>query len=141
MRGETFITAESRYLILYDGSCGLCNRAVQWLLLRDKQDRFRFCALESASGKAIVSKAPLHIRQSDSIILQANNQFYHQSTAVLKAGIALGGRYRAFAIFLLVPRFLRDWVYRFVARNRKRWWPFDPACMLLRPEWTHKFLD
>lgn len=141
VRGETFLIPEDKMLLLYDGDCGLCNRAVQWLLQRDRRDTFRFCALQSATAKQILESAPPAIRNSDSIILYAGHRFFHLSTAALKAAAGLGGKYRLLSVFLWIPAFLRDSIYRFIARNRKRWWPYGPSCALPRQPWQHKFID
>jgi predicted DCC family thiol-disulfide oxidoreductase YuxK len=138
---ETILIPDGKLLLLYDGDCGLCNRAVQWLLRRDKNDTFLFCPLQSPKAQSLLENAPLKIRNSDSIVLYANGDFYNLSGAILRAGAALGGVYRLFWIAFLFPPFLRDGVYRFIARNRKRWWPFDASCMLPDATSRHKFID
>lgn len=141
MRGETFLIPDNKLLLLYDGDCGLCNRAVQWLLHRDQQDLFLFCPLQSKIAQQLLETAPPFIRNSDSIVLYTGSHFYYQSTAVLKSAVALGGKYCLLSSLLWMPRWLRDTVYMFIARNRKRWWPYGPSCALPRGNWQHKFID
>ncbi|MGC4058139.1 MAG: DCC1-like thiol-disulfide oxidoreductase family protein [Chitinophagaceae bacterium] len=135
------ITERGSYILLFDGDCSLCNRAVQWVLRRDRKDQFRFGSLQSEKGQKLLLSAPAAVAASDSVILITGGKYYHESTAALKTIVALGGIYRFAAPLMLLPRSLRDRIYRWVARNRKRWWPYDATCMIPRKEWEHKFID
>jgi len=134
------------HLVLYDGVCGLCDRFVQFLLRVDRQDRLRFAALQGSIGTEILKR---HGRESDALstVLVVPNypsetsELLERSDAALFALASAGGIYRAASLFRVVPRALRDAVYRFVAERRHRMFAPLDACPVPRPETRAKFLD
>jgi len=132
---------EDKYIILFDGVCNLCNSAINFVILRDPNNRFLFAPLQSASGEALVKKYHIDTSQVDSIILIKNNTAYSKSTAALKIAQSLSGLWPLFTLFIIIPPFIRNWVYDFVARNRYQWYGKKEACMIPTPELKSKFLD
>ena len=107
-------------VILFDGVCNLCNNSVQFIIKRDPMGRFRFAALQSAAAESLLKSTgagPL----PDSIVLVRDGRVYTQSGAVLRIARELRGLWPLAYAFIIVPRPLRDWAYRLVARNRYRW--------------------
>lgn len=136
---KTNIPAEPPVL-LFDGVCNLCNAAVQWVLLRDRRGLFRFAALQSEVGKRLLREHGMDTENIDTVVLVQEREVFLRSDAALEIAWKVGGFWRIFYIFKIVPRFLRDVVYDFVARNRYRWFGRQAACMLPRPEWSGRFL-
>lgn len=120
-------------LVLYDGVCGLCDRTVQFLLRVDREQLLRFAPLQGETAAAIRNRHP-QLDGVDSIayVKTASGQedVYVRSTAVLKILKEAGGAWRLLAVFLLVPRAIRDAVYDWVARNRYRWFGRYDNCPL-----------
>lgn len=111
-------------VVLFDGVCNLCNASVQWLIERDPPGRFRYASLQSAAARRLLSDRldPAEIEAlPDAIVLVDEAGVHTASTAALRIARRLDLPWKAFAAFLVVPRFLRDGVYRFIARNRYRW--------------------
>lgn len=142
-------------VILFDGVCNLCNATVRFVIERDRRGRFRFAPLQAPAAQTLISRladpgtAPppaVLLSETDregpaSIILVEGSRAYVKSTAALRIARHLGGVYRALYALVLVPRFIRDAVYDFVARNRYGWFGKRDACMVPTPELRDRFLS
>jgi predicted DCC family thiol-disulfide oxidoreductase YuxK len=127
-------------LILFDGVCNLCDSSVQFILLRDKKDRFRFASLQSDYGQNILKQHNLPTEKFNSLALIENGKLYQRSTGALRIARRLKGAWPMLFAFIIVPPFIRNFVYDFIARNRYRWFGKKESCMMPRPEWKQKFL-
>jgi predicted DCC family thiol-disulfide oxidoreductase YuxK len=134
-------------IILYDGVCGLCNSLVQFLLKHDKGGRLRFAALQSDFAEKVLRRHGFDAKDLDTLHVvenydQPNERVLQRSDAVLRAGRELGGFWGASSsIGRVMPRPLRDLVYRFVATNRYRVFGKYDTCMLPDPNQRSRFLD
>jgi predicted DCC family thiol-disulfide oxidoreductase YuxK len=134
-------------IILYDGVCGLCNRLVQFLLKHDKQGRLRFAALQSDFAEKVLGRHGIDAKDLDTVQVienyeQPGERVLQRSDAILRAGRELGGLWGASSsIAKIIPRPLRDLVYRFVATNRYRMFGKYDTCMLPDPDQRSRFLD
>jgi predicted DCC family thiol-disulfide oxidoreductase YuxK len=137
---EDKVSTEKHSLILFDGVCNFCNSAINFYLLRDKKDAFRFAPLQSIHGEKVLTILKEENRWADSIILVENEKIYTKSTAALRALRKLSGAWPLLYGFIIVPRFIRDFVYDIIARNRYKWWGKKDACMVPTPEQRKKFL-
>ena len=128
--------------ILFDGVCNLCNGFVQFIIKHDPNGRFRFASLQSEVGRQLLAAHGITTVSADpeSVLLVANGKVYSHSTAVLRILRKLGGMWSLLYAGMLLPRFARDAAYRFVARNRYRWFGREEACMLPTPELAQRFL-
>ncbi|MFO1451669.1 MAG: DCC1-like thiol-disulfide oxidoreductase family protein [Opitutaceae bacterium] len=127
-------------VILYDGECGLCSRLVQAVLVRDRAGVFRFCALQSPWAQDVLRRHGLSTTDFDTMVLVEGDRIHLRSAAALRVSRRLPW-WRWTGAFLLLPRALRDAVYGWIARRRKRWFPPSEACLILRPEWRSRFID
>ncbi|KJD33002.1 thiol-disulfide oxidoreductase [Tamlana nanhaiensis] len=133
---------DNKKLILFDGVCNLCDSSVQYIIKHDKNDVFRFAALQSDLGKQIINQFNIDTQKTDSILLYTPNKgIVYKSTAALKIAFYLGFPNHLMAIFLIVPAFIRNWVYDFIAKNRYKWYGKKEACMIPTPELKNKFLN
>jgi predicted DCC family thiol-disulfide oxidoreductase YuxK len=130
----------NKSLILFDGVCNLCNSSVQFILLRDKKDRFRFASLQSDYGQSILKQYNLPTDKFNSLALVENGKIYQKSTGALRIARNLKGLWPMLYGFIIVPPFIRNLVYDIIAKNRYRWFGKKEECMLPRPEWKQKFL-
>lgn len=131
----------SHPILLFDGVCNLCSGAVQFVIRRDPEARFRFASLQSAVGQRYLDELPIDRQALDSVILVEGGRWYGESDAVLRMARHLGGAWKALAVFRLIPRPVRDWAYRLVARHRYRWFGKKESCWLPTPELRRRFLD
>ncbi|MCE9667303.1 thiol-disulfide oxidoreductase DCC family protein [Myxococcus stipitatus] len=128
-------------VVLFDGVCNLCNGAVNFIIDRDPASSFRFAALQSDQAAALL--APLGRVpevEPQSFILVEGGKVYERSTAALRIARRLRGGWKLFYAFMLVPRPLRDAVYRLVARNRYRMFGKAESCRMPTPELRARFL-
>lgn len=130
---------EGKAIILFDGICNLCNNAVQFIIRHDKKGYFSFAPLQSGFAKDIL-KQPQNKGSLHTIVLLEGGKRYTKSTAALKICQHLSGGWMLMRIFLIIPRFLRDWVYDFIAHNRYRWFGKRKECMLPTPALKKRFL-
>lgn len=126
-------------VVYFDGHCNLCNGFVDFLLRRDRRARYQFASLQGATAK---TRLPTHLReQLWTVVLEQDGEFSVQSTAVLETLAGLGGGYRLCLVLLVFPRFLRDTVYRAVARNRYTLFGRRDLCRVPTTEEKNRFLD
>lgn len=127
-------------LILFDGECNLCNGAVQFIIKRDKKATFKFASLQSSVGRRLMQQYAIP-QDYSSIVLIENGRAWLKSTAVLRLSRRLSGMWPLLYLFLAVPRFLRDSVYNFVARNRYKWWGRREACWVPTAQLKERFIE
>jgi predicted DCC family thiol-disulfide oxidoreductase YuxK len=120
-------------VLFFDGECGLCNRSVRWLFRRDRRRVLKFAPLQGAVAARTIGALPNDSRDW-SIVLWDEEGVHYESDAALRAVATVGGIWRLARGLLLVPRVLRNGVYRFVARNRVRWFGRVASCELLSAE-------
>jgi predicted DCC family thiol-disulfide oxidoreductase YuxK len=130
-------------VVLYDGLCGLCSRAVRFIARHDGRGRFRFAALQSEVGRALLEGAAgVPALLPDSVILvEAGGTVRVESDAALWIAASLDGPVRHLARLRVVPRPLRDAVYRLVARTRYRIFGRHDECEIPAPWLRERFLD
>lgn len=127
-------------IILFDGVCNLCNRSVQFILKRDKKGYFHFTSLQSEAGQELLAENELPQADFNSFVLIENGKVYQKSTAALRVCRKLSGGWPLLYGFIIVPPFIRNAVYSWIARNRYKWFGKKEACMLPKPEWKERFL-
>jgi predicted DCC family thiol-disulfide oxidoreductase YuxK len=127
--------------VFFDGVCTLCNRGVNFLIKYDKKGVLKFASLQSEYAQNVVPKALLNRDNLDTIIVYTNGKFYNRSNAVLKLCKVLGGGFYVVLIGYLIPRFIRDGLYRFIANNRYRWFGRQSQCRVPTPDLKERFLE
>lgn len=128
-------------IILFDGVCNLCNRAVDFLLRHDRTGSLLFASLQSQHGERLLREAGLPKGDLDSFVFIEDNRVSMRSTAALRVMKALGGFWKLPYIFIVIPAPLRDAIYRWVARNRYRWFGKRETCRIPTDAEKARFLD
>ncbi len=126
-------------IILFDGVCNLCSGAVQWIIKHDKKNAFKFASLQSDTGIALSKKYAIP-ENTDSVILIDEEQVYVKSSAALLIAKYCSGLWPLLYAFIIVPPFLRNAVYDWVARNRYKWFGKKESCWIPTPELKQKFI-
>lgn len=127
-------------VIFFDGFCNLCNGAVQFVIERDDESLFRFASLQSDYAADVLKQFAIEPAQGNSIVLLENGKVYQRSTAALKIAKKLKGLWPLLYGFIILPRFIRDAVYNFIAKNRYRWFGRQEHCWVPTPELKDRFL-
>ncbi len=126
-------------IILYDGVCNLCTNSVQFVIQRDARKQFRFASLQSS-----VAENYLENQEQDrlaSMVLIVDNHVYRQSTAALLTAKKLDGFWPILSVFLLIPRPIRDVIYRWIAKHRYQVLGKKEHCWRPTPDLADRFLD
>ncbi len=144
MKGEVETNSfPSRYtkIIFFDGVCNLCQASVQFILARDEKAVFIFSSLQSNYAKQFLEEKNMDTTSLKTFILVEDNSIYTRSTAALKAVKQLSGLWPLLYGFIILPPFIRDAVYNWVASNRYNWFGKQETCWLPREEWKNRFLS
>jgi len=124
-------------VILFDGVCNLCNQTVQLILKYERNPILKFATLQSDTGKELIKKYNEGMI-TDSVILIENGKLYQQSTAALHIAKRLNF-FRFFYFLIVLPTWMRDPLYRYIARNRYKWFGKRMNCMVPSPEFQNRF--
>lgn len=128
-------------IVVFDGVCVACNRSVDFLLRHDRAKRYRFAAMQSPAGHALMAAHGIDPANPASFLLLEGGRAFRDSEAALRVLSGLGGAWRCARIALFVPRALRDAAYRWVARHRYRWFGTRDACRVPTPAEAERFLS
>lgn len=129
----------SEPVVLFDGTCNLCNGSVQFIIDHERTPTLKFASLQSDAARALLG-TELPPGDPESVMLVEDGRTYSHSTAALRIARYLRAPWRWLAALVVVPRFLRDAVYRFIARNRYRWFGKSETCRVPTPELRARFL-
>ncbi|MBP9854057.1 MAG: DUF393 domain-containing protein [Candidatus Omnitrophica bacterium] len=132
--------SNSQKIIFFDGVCGLCNTFVDWIIRRDSKNIFLFAPLQGQTAKEKIGQLPQNTDDWNIIYFNQNNELKYASTAVLDILYDLGGGWKLFSVFSIVPVLFRDWIYRFIARRRYRWFKKRNTCRIPTGDEQKKFL-
>ena len=117
-------------ILLFDGHCNLCNAWVQFIVKRDSSSTIRFASLQSGSGRRLLEEHKIDANYIDSLVLFEEERFSVSSNAALRTLSYFDGWERHLIFLSVVPRSLRDLVYRFIAKNRYKWFGRREQCMV-----------
>lgn len=127
-------------VVLFDGVCNMCNASVNFLIDRDPERRLHFASLQSEVGAALAEKVGIAADQRDTMVLVEGQRGSVRSTAALRIARYLGFPWKLLYVGIVIPRFLRDAVYRFVAARRYQWFGKSEMCRIPSPEDAGRFL-
>ena len=128
-------------VVLYDGTCGLCDRAVTFILKHDSAGRFRFAPLDSDVARDLMRQHGLDPATTDSVVCIEGGRASTKSTAALRVATLLDDPWPLAGLAAWVPLELRDAAYDFVARHRKQvFGTVQRGCRVMTPEERTRFL-
>ena len=127
-------------IVVFDGVCALCSGWVDFLLRHDHQRQFRFAAMQGESGRRLLAGHGLDPDDPLSFLLLDADGARTDSDAIVAVLVRLGGAWRVAGVLRVLPRRVRDALYRRLARNRYRWFGKKDACYLPAAAEQHRFL-
>ena len=127
-------------IIFFDGVCNLCNWLVQFVIARDPAGYFQFASLQSEAAKPYLERFHISPAGLQSVVLYENGKCYTHSAAVLQILKKMPGGWPLLYAGIILPAFLRNAAYNFIARNRYRWFGKQESCWLPTPELKSRFL-
>jgi predicted DCC family thiol-disulfide oxidoreductase YuxK len=116
-------------ILLIDGYCNLCNRLVKLIIKRDKKAKFLFVSLQSASGQSLLKKFGLPTDDFDSVVYIRSDKYFLKSSAILHILKEMGGIWKLFFIFIIIPNFIRDFIYKIIANTRYKIFGRNDSCI------------
>jgi len=131
---------QSKKIILFDGVCNFCNFWVNFVMARDKRDLFRFAPLQSNVAKEKLTKYKSEHTKLESVILISDDKVYMKSTAALLISKDLSGPVKVLFPLIVIPKFLRDFIYDLIAKNRYKIFGKKDSCRIPKEEEKSKFL-
>mgnify|MGYP001462634107 FL=1 len=117
-------------VVFFDGYCKLCSGWVRFLMKNNREEKFNFVALQSEEGQKTLKVLELSTDDLTTIIYRHNNTYYSHSSAVLEILHDLGGPWKPFYIFKLIPAFVRDYLYRSVSKSRYKIFGRNNSCLI-----------
>ncbi|WP_333852139.1 thiol-disulfide oxidoreductase DCC family protein [Epilithonimonas sp.] len=140
MTPEVSVSLKDKFIVFYDGECGFCNHWVQWILERDKKDKFLFSSLQSEFGQKFLNERNLPNEVFDTLYLWKPESFYlSKYQAILRIASELGGVYSLSNVGKILPDFIGNQFYNLVSRNRKKL--AENQCFLPNVEQRKKFIE
>ena len=127
-------------IILFDGVCNLCNGLVRFIIKRDPEAKFRFASLQSESGQSILYKLGLDQSNFDSVIYIKGDNYFIKSSAGLNVLNDIGGIWKMFFLFIIIPKFIRDFFYDIISKSRYKIFGKRESCMIPTSEIKQRFL-
>ena len=140
-RATPALRLSKRPIIIFDGKCVLCSWFARFILRTDRSGRFRLLAAQSQLGTALYNHFGLDLIGYETYVLLEDGKAFLRSEASLRIFAGLGSPWPALAAFgRIVPLWLRDGVYNFVARHRLQWFGSRQSCYLPEPSQADRFL-
>jgi predicted DCC family thiol-disulfide oxidoreductase YuxK len=132
---------EENRIILFDGVCNFCNFWVNFAIKRDKKKKLHFTPLQGETAKQLLPYYHINPTSLSSVVFIDNGKAYTQSSAAIRICKYLDGGWKLFYGLMIIPKFIRDFFYNIIARNRYKWYGKKESCMIPTPEFRQRFLD
>ncbi len=128
-------------ILFFDGVCNLCNGLVQFVIKRDPKAKIQFASLQSSLGQEKLRELNLDTEHYDSFIFFDGKENFIKSSASLSVIKNLNGLWPLLFVFIIIPRFIRNPIYSFVAKRRYRWFGKQDSCWIPTPELKSRFIE
>lgn len=130
----------ARPIVIFDGTCNLCNGSVNFILRHDRRGLFLFAPNQTPAGQRLLQRFGYPTQDVGSLLLVEGERVSSKTTAALRIARLLGFPICLAYLFIFVPAPVRDWAYGILARNRYRWFGRAESCRLPTPEETARFV-
>jgi predicted DCC family thiol-disulfide oxidoreductase YuxK len=132
---------EVNQILFFDGACNLCNSSVNFIIDRDPKGKFRFAPLQSQLAMKLLPEFNINPEQLESLVLFRSGKVYRKSRAALEVARQLTGFWPMLYVFIIVPWFIRNFIYDLIAKNRYRLFGRQATCRIPTPELKARFVD
>ena len=127
-------------VILFDGVCNLCTVSVQFVIKHDPKHQFRFSSLQSEFGQQVMKEFNLPTAEFGSFILLEKGNIYTRSSGALHVTKKLNAAWPLLYAFIIVPPFIRNGIYNWIAKNRYKWFGKKEECWVPTAELNSLFI-
>lgn len=133
--------AATHPIIVFDAECVLCSANAQFVLRHDRRGHFRLASMQGEVGAALYRRFGIDPANPESLIVVDGARLHRDSDAILAIYAGLGGPWRVLSgVGRLMPRMLRDPMYRWIARHRYRLFGRRDVCWVPSPEYAERVL-
>lgn len=126
-------------ILFFDGYCSLCNGFIDWSMKQDKQKLVQYASLQGESAQKYLSDLK-YVNEVETIVYYRENQIYDRSSAILIFFKDIGGVWQIFSVLFIIPKFIRDFFYKIIAKNRYLFFKKRDTCRLPTPEEKERLL-
>lgn len=126
--------------VIFDGTCNFCVGSVNFILRHEAKPDLVFTPLQSPAGARLLRQFSFDPQDASTFVLVSNGTAYVKSAAAIRVCRHFKGAWRLLAVTAIIPRFIRDWAYDVIARNRYRWFGRRETCMVPTPELAARFI-
>jgi predicted DCC family thiol-disulfide oxidoreductase YuxK len=127
-------------VLLFDGVCNFCNRMVNFAIRHDKKANLKFAPLQSATGQQLKEEYKV-TPTADTVVFIENGKAYTYARAAIRVCKYLDWPAKALYAFIIIPSFISQPVYKWIAKNRYRWFGKKETCMIPKAEVKGRFLE
>lgn len=127
-------------IVFFDGVCNFCNYWAMFAIKRDRKKKLRFSPLQGETAKQLLAKYNFNTTSLSSVVLIDKDRLWTQSSAALRICRYLNGGWKLCYGFIIIPKFIRDFFYNIIARNRYKWWGKTEECMVPSADIKERFL-
>ncbi|MGD8781490.1 MAG: thiol-disulfide oxidoreductase DCC family protein [Ignavibacteria bacterium] len=127
-------------VIFFDGVCNLCNASINFIIKHDYKKVFRYAPLQSEISKKLLKSSSI-VNGIDSVVLLKNNEIFIKSDAAFEILKEFRPFWKMLLVFKLLPKFIRDHLYDYIAKNRYKWFGKKEECMVPTRELKSLFLN
>lgn len=133
--------SKQKVVLLFDGHCNLCNHSVNYFIKKDRKNKLLFGALQSQQAQSFLQKKNLETQDFSSLVVVKSSRVYRRSRAVLEVFKVLPYAWKILYVFIIIPPFIRNFIYHIIAKNRYKWFGKKTTCRLATPEEKLKFIS
>jgi len=130
-----------RPVVLFDGVCNLCNSSVIFIIKRDAKSKLKFASLQSEYGAQQMNKFNLPPSALNSVLLVKGGRLFQKSNAALEIASMMDGIWPILYSLKIIPIFIRDFIYDWIANNRYRWFGKKGECMIPTSAMRERFIN
>ncbi|CEO41081.1 thiol-disulfide oxidoreductase DCC family protein [Photobacterium kishitanii] len=130
----------AKNIVIFDGICHLCESSVLFIIKRDPQRLFSFCSAQSATGVYLQQRYQIDALKNETVVLISNGVVFERSNAIFAISELLGGKWRYFSLLKYIPVFIRDFIYKKIAKNRYALFGKHSQCLLPTADINDRFI-
>lgn len=131
---------KDKKIVLFDGVCNYCNDKINFIIKNDKQDVFRFVALQSETGQKIIKYLGIDASIDSIVLYEPGYAYFIKSEAVFRIIKYLSSAVKLLLVFNFIPTSIKNIFYDLIAKNRYNWYGKKESCMMLTEEVKRKFI-
>ena len=132
---------EDKEIVFFDGLCNLCSSSVNFILENEMCSKFYFSSLQSEFARKLLASHGIDSKVQNSIIFYSKSSLFYKSDAIIKISKNLKGFWKIFGVLIILPKFLRNFFYNIISKNRYKWFGKKEVCYIPKKDFSNRFID